>query len=291
MKNKISSFLLYLILCLLFSSNAQAYIPPYWMIMSRTSDNHGKGVYTVEQDLVLNHGEEPLIIHERWTVQDENNLRLEVTGRGSLQNRIRLTYVYQNNRRYFVDENGARRAEKIPNDFFEPYFHYRLSKNIKPMLVAQKIAPAISLKSDSHRYSEKSPFPPAEPYVRLSRTGGSVSYAIGSPTPVSSSDLYPGIWIEQDQFHVRKLRLPSQFEIRADDFKKYSRGLWYPSTLDLRWGDKSAKIQVKNVNAINSTTQVKTSLQPTSLNYGENPNLSRLFPDDETIRYFYTHMR
>lgn len=290
--SKLNKFIYVILLsAFIFPLSSQAYIPPYWMIMSRTSDNHGKGIYLVDQDVIFNHGAEIMVVNERWTVQNEGSFRLEVTGLRELQNKIRLTYVYQNNRRYFIDENGVRKAEKIPNDFFEPYFHFRVSKNIKPVLVAQKIAPAISLKSDPHRYSAQKPHQEPEPYVRLARVGGGISYAIGTPTPLSSAVLYPGIWVEQDQFVIRKLRLNSQLEIAANDYKDFSGGLLLPKERILRWQNRSAKINLKSAIGVSANPKIKTSLEATSLNFGDNPNLSLILPSDETIRYFYTNLR
>ncbi len=121
---------LFLVLTFLFVGlEVHAYIPPYWMIMSRTADNHGKGLYVIDQDVVFSHGEkaaeEASVINERWIIQNEQSMRLEVTGRRQLKDQIRLTYIYQNGRRYFVDENGVKKSEKTSDDFFEPYFHFR----------------------------------------------------------------------------------------------------------------------------------------------------------------------
>lgn len=271
---------------------AWAYIPPYWMILSRTADNHGKGIYVIDQDVVFTPAEgDPMIINERWTVQNEFSMRLDVTGKRQMRNLVRLTYVYQNNRRYFIDENGVKKAEKAPNDFFEPYFHFRLSKNIKPILVAQDIAPAVSLKSEPHRYSQKKPTAETEPYVRLARVGGAVTYAIGSATPVSSAEPYAGLWIEQDQFLIRKLRLPSQLEISADQYKNFSNGLWLPHERRVAWPGFSARILVNNVSATAATPKIKSSLEGKQLNFGEDPNLQRVLPDDAAIRDFYSRMR
>src|SRR5271165_1585743 len=118
MKTKILKFILGISF---LSAPAMAYIPPYWMIMSRTADNHGRGVYVVDQDVVFNHGEEPIIVNERWFVQGEQNMRLEVTGRRQLKDLLRLTYIYQNGRRYYLDENGVKKSEPITRDWFEPY--------------------------------------------------------------------------------------------------------------------------------------------------------------------------
>jgi hypothetical protein len=283
------SFLLF-IGTILISSAAQAYVPPYWMIMSRTAENHGRGIVVVDQDVIFSHAQEPLIVNERWIIQGENALRVEVTGRKQLKDLIRLTYVYQNGRRYFVDENGVRKSEKIPDNFFEPYFHFRFSKNMKPLLVSHNIAPAISLKSEPHRYSEKKPLPEPEPYVRLSRVGGTISYAIGTPSPADSSDAYPGIWIEQDRFVIRKLRLPSQLEISANNYKAYTQNLFLPQERTVTWQGQVFKILTSSASGAGGP-KTTTALESTSLNFGENPKLSRLLPEDPIIKDFYIRLR
>ena len=282
---------LILFVFLFISQTAAAYIPPYWMIMSKTSDNHGTGLYLIEQDVIFETAAEPLILTERWIIANETSMRLEVIGRRQLKEVPRLTFIYQNNRRYYVDENGVKKFTKISDDFFEPYFHYRLSKNIKPLLVAMNIAPSISLKSDSHKYSTKNPQPPSEPYVRLSRTGGVITYAIGTPTPASSTEGYPGLWIEQDQFVIRRLRLPTQLEIVANDYKTFANGLKLPQERLINWKTYSAKINLSSVKSISATKAVKESLDHSSLKFGENPNLSLRLTNDEVIKNFYSYLR
>jgi hypothetical protein len=281
---------LFFISLLFISSAAHAYIPPYWMIMSRTAENHGRGIVIVDQDVIFSHSQEPQIVNERWIIQGESSLRLEVTGRKQLKDVIRLTYVYQNGRRYFIDENGVRKSEKIPDNFFEPYFHFRYSKNIKPILVSQNIAPAASLKSEPHRYSEKRPLPEPDSYVRLSRVGGTISYAIGTPSPVDTQDAYPGIWIEQDRFVIRKLRLPSQLEISANNYKSYTQNLFLPQERTVSWQGQVFKILLSSANA-GGGPKTTAALDSGSLNFGENPKLSRLLPEDAIIKDFYIRLR
>lgn len=282
-----------LLLITFFSLTAQAYIPPYWMILSRTSDNHGKGTYVIDQTVVFNHSAEPLVVNERWTIAGENSMRVEVTGRKELKDLVKMVYVYQNGRRHYVNESGSLRAEKVPNEFFEPFFHYRLSKNIKPVLVAQGMAPTASLKSEPHKYSEKTPQPEPEPYVRLARVGGTVAYAIGTPTPVESAKNYPGIWIEQDQFFIRKIRWPTEFEVVANDYKNFAGGLWLPQSRSLTWAEnrESVHINVNSVGVVSGKT-VTQSLDPASLKSADAlSDLSRRLPEDAVIKEFYNRMR
>lgn len=287
--------LILLVAFTLLPNLASAYIPPYWMILSRTADNHGHGVYEIDQDVVFNHSSEPIILNEKWTVLGEQSLRLDVTGRKQLHDKVHLTYIYQNNRRYFIDENGVKKSEKISNDFTESFFHFRISKNIKPLIISDSIAPAASLRSEPHRYSERNPKAEPESYVRLGRTGGVVAYAIGTPTPPATAQNSPGLWIEQDQFVVRKIRLPSQVEVTADQYKKFSQDLWLPQERQITWQSQNvgqaAKILLNGATALGNTPKAKTNLDNGTLNFGSNPNLSRLLPADPVIREFYNRMR
>jgi len=269
---------------------ASAYIPPYWMILSRTAENHGRGPYQIEQSVVFNHGQEPLIVNEKWWVMGENSMRLEVTGRKQLKDRIRLTYIYQNGRRYFIDENGVKKSERASDNFFEPFFHFRFSKNIKPILVAQNIAPAASLKSEAHKYSQKRPLPEPESYIRLARTGGAVTYAIGIPSP-PEGDALPGLWIEQDQFNIRKIRLLSKLEISANQYKVFSQNLNLPQERVVAWNGQAIRINLNEASAVSAGPKIKALFENTSLNFGENPKLSRLLPEDAVIQDFYSQLR
>lgn len=287
----IKKILTLIILSLSFSTSALAYTPPYWMIMSRVAENHGKGHYKIEQNVQFDHAGESFYVLERWYIEDEDSFRLEAFGQGQLKDKLRLTFVYKDGRKYFVDSNGVRKSEKIPADFFESYFHFRRSKVIKPRLVAHKIAPPESLKSENHRYSEKNPNRPEESYLRLGRSGGVVTYTIGKPTPVGASEQSPGLWIEQDQFNVRKIRFESGTEVIANAYQKHSRDAWFPGELQVSWNKHSAKINVTRADAIGSTKSVKDLLSPSSLNFGENPKLALVLPDDAIVAEFYRQLR
>jgi hypothetical protein len=91
-----------------------------------------------------------------------------------------------------------------------------------------------------------------ESFIRLSRSGGSIAYAIGTPTD-EDSDL-PGFWIEQDQFVLRKFRLPTKVEVTADKYSTYARGLMYPRTQVVHWGNNQVTIQTISVSSKSKET-------------------------------------
>lgn len=289
MKNK-SLITLFTLLCT-FSTAAFAYIPPYWMIMSKTAEQHGKGIYTVDQDVIFQSAGEPLIVNERWTIAGENEMRVEITGRKQLKDLIRLTFVYDDGKRFYIDENGVRRAGKTNIDFFEPLFHFRFSKNIKATLVASKIAPSESLRSEPHKYSQKRPHAEAESFVRLARSGGVITYAVGTPSPADTSSLTPGLWIDQDQFVVRKVRYPSQVTVNAKDYRSYTHGLMLPKEREVQFDNNTVTVVVNSVSALPNTPQTKARLSAGSLNFGENPNLAAVIPNEAVIKSFYSRLR
>jgi hypothetical protein len=268
---------------------AWAYIPPYWMILSRTADNHGHGVYQIEQEVAFQQGDEPLIVNERWTIESENTMRLEVTSRKQSEP-FHLTYIYRDGRRHWVDENGVKKSERVPEDWFEPFLYFRLSKNLKALAVQRGMAPATSLKSEPYKYTAKKPSPDPEPYVRLSRVDGLVAYAIGTPTPASTNEMLPGIWIEQDHFLVRKVRFASQAELTAQNYKNF-HDLWVPRDMQISWQGHEAKVSVTNVISLGPEAKKKSSFDPSDLNFGKNPQVASQLPNDPAIRDFYSRLR
>jgi hypothetical protein len=278
-------------LILLLAPTLWAYIPRFWLILSRTAENHGKGMYLIDQDVVFNHGEEPIVAHEQWMILDEKNMRLRVTGKKGLEKKLSLTYVYDNGRRFYVDENGVRRVIKNSDDWFEHYFHFRFSKNIKPQLLAKKIIPPAGLKKGPSSWRLNSPPPPPEDFVRLTRATGVITYGIGTPTPINASEPNPGLWIEQDRFVVSKLRLPSRIELVAKNYKTYARGLKLPLNRELLWDDHRTQINLTKVKGISNSGKNKERLSYKSLNFGKNPELSRVLPEDNVVRDFYTRFR
>jgi hypothetical protein len=281
-----------LVLVSFLSSSAWAYIPPFWMIMSRTAENHGRGPYMIQQEVTFRSGDEPLVVQEIWIVENEQRMRVRISGRRSLKDHLQAVYIYDGGKKYFVDNHGAKKVARVGSDVFEPFFQFRFSKNIKPVMRFMGMIPPSAL------LEPKKPTPTKldaaisenESYIRLSRLGGTVSYTIGQPTPVGAAPL-PGLWIEQDNFVIKKLRLPSQVEVLADKYTSYPRNLWLPQTRQVKWGDKSALITVTQVKPLEAGAEVKRLLSESSLDFGKDPTISQELPTDETVKDFYTRFR
>lgn len=272
-----------------------AYIPDYHMIMSRLAETHGRGTYSIEQDVIFNGDPDPLVIHETWIVSSENSLRLTYEGRGSLKGQVQGTVIYDETKKFWKEDAASTRSARLTDDWVEPFFHFRFSKNIKPKLVSLKMAPADSLKDRQvHVTRSKDALPefkyPPQPFINLSRTGGTLTYVIGALTPVESSEGAPGIWIEQDQFVIRKIRLPSQTVIKADDYNKHSDNFWLPRTRQFNWGNQSVQIHVSQVKSMGKKFDSEI-LKPSYLSNGKTTPLFVKLPETEVIREFYQRFR
>ena len=237
-----------LILTLGFSFAALASIPPSRFIATEWVKNAGSGVYQIEQDVQFPTSGEPLVLRETWWVMNENLMRLQVTGLRELKDQFHLQYIYENGQRFGLTPQG-RMGKKAGDDFIEKYFHFRSAERLLNDLISLKVLTSQALARKNWRTSKEVEYHP-EPLVRLSRTGGVVSYAFGTPSPVEGSE-NPGFWIEEDAFVLRKFRLPSSVEVTAEKFVPSSKGLIFPRQRVVRYGSNTVQIQTLSVVARN----------------------------------------
>ena len=281
---------LLLIGCLTFlSTPIWAYIPSYRMILSRTADNHGNGIYKITQNIHLRNQNKDFSLRESWIIYGAKKMRLTVTGTGTLTGQIQRTYIYNDNKRYFIDSNGQKRMSALPADWFEHFFHFRYSKKMHPLLVKNKIVP------QSYDFEEPKISKPEdvsntpESFTRLTRIDGSIAYGIG-PTSFSNQ-LMPGLWIEQDTFLIQKLRLPSKTEIVAKNYEKFKRSLWLPRQREIRWNNHTAKIILINTQAISSSSKNQAKVHHSSLNASTDGTLRNLPISISEVAEFYDRFR
>jgi hypothetical protein len=264
----------------LFSVLAWAYIPRGLMILHRTAESAGNGVYQIEQEVHFPTTQESVILKELWTVEADNALKLTVTGGKEFKDSIKMSFVYKNGEKTFVGPNG-KQSKKLNEDFIEKYFHYRSSERFANALINMKIVPAnILIKRIFKNPKEIEKYP--ENYIQLGRVGGVTAYAFGS-----ENDSAPAFWIEQDQFVIKKFRLPSGAEVTADKYAVYSRGLNFPRTRTVRWDNNTVNIQTVAVRPMSNSSQLfsTNNLEPAKLDGLDQTGVRSLIED------FYTRFR
>lgn len=251
------------------SISASAYIPKAAMILSRTAENTGKGIYQIEQEVQFPNGADTVALKETWIVENENNMRVFVSGTKELKDLVSLQISYT---------NGSRKE-----DFIERYFHIRSTDSLAQTLASLKIVPSTVLAKRAVRLTKEADYQP-ENFVRLSRVGGVITYALGMVG--DSEATRPGFWIEQDQFVIRKFRLPSQVEVSADRFENYARGLSFPGIRNVKWNNQQVTIQTISVKAVGkeALAAFSTKATPNKINLGQ-------LPAAAVIEDFYKRLR
>ncbi len=267
---------------------SNASILPTRTIIQKTVENAGSGIFAIEQEVQFANGEETINLKETWLIDSDRTMRLTVSGGKELQNTFKLQFLYTGGQKWSLNSTG-KKSERIPDDFLEKYLNFRNADVFANQLVSHKIIPSnamtkkplVKVGNDYKRDSE--------PWVRLSRAGGVVNYALGSPSPSDQEDGSPGIWIEQNQFVVRKLRLPTQVEMSANNYNQFAKGLQYPRSRTIRWGNNTVTIRLISASARPQTAV--SLLQPGSMDTSTNWDGLATLPAKEVITEFYTRFR
>lgn len=252
----------------LFSFASGAYIVPTKTILQKTVENSGQGIYAMEQEVIFSSGDQQYTVKETWLIENDRSMRLSVQGLNELAG-LKAQFVYNGPQKWSYIE-GQRKSENVSNEFIEKYFNFRKTENLANTLISNKIIPSNALNSRGLPRRASDIKYESDSWVRYSRTGGVVNYALGVPTPVGQDTAWPGIWIEQDVFVIRKLRFPSQVEVTADDYNSFSRGLHYPKTRTVRWNQHTAT--VKLISATRRAQVAPNLFQASSIDIPNNLN-------------------
>ena len=275
-----------LILFTLLPVSSMAYIPNLQMIFERTAENNGHGFVLIDQEVILPADPKPYVVREQWLIENENILRVRVQGEKDLKGLLDMTIVYNYNRKYLLNEKEQKVTAPLSDLFLEPLFHFRKVNYLKNKVSTWGIAPAHAVQSLSREAINHS----ESPYLRLSRSGGTITYFIGTPSTKNSTQ-HPGLWIEQDQFVLRKLRLQDGTEVVAKNYKKYGAKLRMPRHRTLSWKDKVVQINLRSVRSASSSSNTRERLTHQSLNAKKEPHLIRKMPEIPIITEFYNRFR
>ena len=255
----------------LFTHSAYAYILPLDIILSKTVEQAGNKIISIDQNVIFKEetptGVKNYIIKEQWLIEGDKNLKLTATGTGDLKDLIKIHYLYNNKKRIQIIGKNTVVKEVLP-DFFEKFLMIKSIESYKTYLKELNITPE----------------------VRLSRSSGAISFAIG--TPSSEESKTPQIWIDQDNFRLNKVRFPSTAEVEFLDYKEYDK-IHYPNLKTITWSDKSVTIEVTQV-----STKTKSTIKnfyPKTLELPSEITLSGKLNENESIgqkiEEFYTRFR
>jgi hypothetical protein len=149
-----------------------------------------------------------------------------------------------------VDADGSERSQDVPTDSSMKILMMRTANEEKRIFVNWGVLPADVYKEKKLPKEVKDITVSSEPFVRLGRVAGVVAYAYGTPAPAQGSAPPPGLWIEQDQFTIRKVRTPDGAELNFNDYGSYSKGLVFPKSQIINFDTHTAQIRVTRVSSM-----------------------------------------
>lgn len=277
-------------------SSAWASIPQSQTIAARVARGHGKNAYIIEQDIQFRTNAEPLVLRERWLIENGDRMRVTVTpsqtGGAKGAEPVRFEALYLDGRRTFTDlaASGAKagiRSAAFSPEFIESAFHARTGKGFLTSLVRAHVIPQSLLSEKAPKITKLEQIKHIpETGVRLGRDAGVVTWIFGEPSP-AEGPLNPQAWIEQDSFILKRLRFPTEAEVAADRVSTFPNGLKFPRERTVTWGENSVTIRVVAVHAASSSSLEK-SFDPKNFALSVKP---AHLPDLAQVRDFYSRFR
>ena len=247
----------------LICSFSFGFILPLDAVLTKSVALNGNQIFSVDQDVIFKSGSEDFVVRENWLIEGDKNLKLTATGQGPLKDLIKMTVIYNSKTKTMLyGKNKV--SEYVTPDFFERYLSVRSTDSFKKYLIELTVVPN----------------------VRLSRAAGSVAFAIGEPSPVNAP--HPQLWIDQELFEIRKLRLPSSAEISLDDYEVYKQ-IHYPKTKRISWAGHEILIRVRQVST--KTKATLSSFYPQNLDQPTEVNLTSKGDVGLFIQEFYKRFR
>ena len=222
----------------LWIGTLQAALPPTSGILSRVVEHSGNSAYSIEQEVVLSTGAESINIREQWIVENEDSMKLIVR-----HPQFQLFYRYQAGQRTASNQSPHRVM-----DFIERIFHFRKADRLGAFLISQNILIPQSLAKRPMNSLKDTDYKP-DPRARLTRSGGLVTVAFGVPASTNGEE--PGLWVDQENFSIRRFRSREGSDLTADQHSSFASGLYFPRARTLRWKDGSAQINLLRVEARN----------------------------------------
>lgn len=268
----------------LCSLMAHAYIPEWSLISSRTADQHGRGAYQIEQEVSFRRDAEVYTVKETWLVNGESGLRVTLEGRGALKGLVQGTIFYDGSLRTFTDGSQVK-SQRLGEDWLEPLLHFRNGKYLRSRLVSLKILGPDSLRDRPAMNTEGTPNYEPPSFIRLSRAGSSVAWAVGA-SPKSTTG--PAVWIEQDQFVIRKIKTVNQTTFLANEYAKFEDNFWYPRSYSYEFAGFKVDVQTLGVKSAGKLGATDNRLKSSSLV----PARDQLkLPELDGLREFYLRFR
>lgn len=192
-----------------------AYIPQLNYIFDKTALGVSS-YFRIEQELVYTSNEGPIKIREIiWIdTNDKVWIRSQIVG-GSIQAGSQA-----------VNSNGAIVFQKTyePSSVLSDLFFYASSGEKLGKFMGQFLGENINAQ-----------------VAKIARLDGNLAWLVESKNKSSA------VWIEQDQFLIRKLRFQNQDEIKIQSYAQFGQPQAFPQKRTYSWSGQKIEVQTKRV--------------------------------------------
>ena len=264
---------------LLFISPAWSYIPRAKTIVKKMTLNNGRKQYKVLKKVLLQFENKQMEIREKWLIAGSHKMKLEASSL-DINNPWKFVIVYESRDRKTLTDRQKIKSFKQSREFLEPLFHERSYESLMKRLISHGFMPPWVRSSSPPGFSNNQTLITPESFIFLEPLEGSVSYSIGA-SQTTSGGQGPRLWVEQDSFVIRKVRLGSKAELINGPFQSFSDGLKLPGKQSLNWNKGVAHITLLKVE------KVRTKKRDWALKKTDQESL----PTDPLVKEFYSRFR
>jgi hypothetical protein len=257
------------IFCLGFSANA--YVPKLSTVLGKmVSTTGGTKAFILKRTVTLK--DDSAVANETWYIGHADSMKVDVDGTNADGTPWKFEILYKGGKRMTTSVEGKIQSFPLSPEFYEPLLHYRSSRALQSRLLAMQLIP-----NNNSAESASSAF------MNLDRYKGAVAYVLGAQD--SKNTLQPPrLWVEQDSFLIRKLRMGSQIEVEFDAFKDFEEGKIKEAELQtLFWKSSTVIIQ-------NTSTQL---VEPKKIEgfLKIQKETKAVLPQNANLKEFYSRFR
>lgn len=270
----------YLFFSLLITTMAAwAYTPKLVTILTKIAINNGTTqALVIKRNVTLK--DEGITWQEIWTIAHADLIKLDVKGLNADKTSWDVEILYKDGKRTTTTVEGVQKSFPLSSEFFEPLLHFRNTRALASKLITMQVLPTWASGQLSERDTTSAK---QQDYIVLDRFKGTIVYAIGANNS-KNTQLPPRLWVEQDSFEIKKLRMGSQIEVEFENYKKYdSDKIKQPSVQTIFWKNATVIIENTSLEIVNTTKIANV--------FKIQKNAPAQLPVHENIKEFYSRFR
>lgn len=254
-------------------SNSTVLLKPGTILGKVASNNGGTKGVIIKRSVTLK--EENLTWDETWYVSHADAMKVLVEGKTPEGTPWNFEILYKGGKRTTPTVEGKAKTFALSPEFYEPLLHYRSARALTSKLISMQVIPTWAANANDGANTDS--------FMSLERFKGGVVIVMGS-VETKNTAAPPRVWIEQDGFVMKKVRLGSQVEVEFGNIKEFEEGkIRIPEQQTVFWKNATVILQNKSVE-FSDQKKIEPFLK---LQKGEVAKL----PDNLNIKEFYSRFR